>query len=313
MLEKSDGIRYIFYCQPSKTFLIDRNLFLRKFPSWTYKKMILNNLNGHSFFDGELSFNLLTEGYESLIYDVFCLDNDWRIASWDLKGRINSLDSISNENTKKNPQNHGFIKKDLFPKTTVFGLFRKIHLNTFSFDHLYFNKNRRDIFLCNKNDGIIFSPIKSIFLTKNPLSVLKWKFENGNTLDFLSKKKKIRIKNTNTIQLDLYCRNFNNQLFYFKTSKRPFFKIYKSFFKNTRKNFPIDEFFFDRKTGEWFRMKPREDKQNPNSLKVLINTLQMIAELFFFNELIDEITKSEIRYQRGKFLKIIFHKDKSFS
>lgn len=302
LLEKSDGTRYLFSHQPSRKCLIDRNFSIKNFPHFIFNQKIFENVKGHCFLDGELSVNLILEKFEFLIYDVFCWDNDWRISSWDLRSRINSL-KFPEKDKKMMVRIFNFlVKKDIFSKINISGLFNKIWKNKFSIEHIYYNVNRADNIMCNKNDGVILSPIKSIYLIKNPLSVFKWKFENGNTVDFMVKKKPfVRGENqAPKLLTEFFCRNERNQLISIECNKTSSLNFKNFTEKKAESNGKVEEFFFDRETKKWFRLKSRKDKKNPNSNKVVINTLENIAGLFFFNEFIDKLIKKDIRKQRGK-------------
>lgn len=89
ILEKSDGIRYLFFYDTEKFLIIDRKLKPHKI--YSYETQVKGKPH---FFDGELTFNLILEKYKYLIYDVGIIYGDWRITSWDLYSRFRAVESF---------------------------------------------------------------------------------------------------------------------------------------------------------------------------------------------------------------------------
>mmetsp|Transcript_35713 Transcript_35713/g.69968 ORF Transcript_35713/g.69968 Transcript_35713/m.69968 type:complete len:126 (-) Transcript_35713:20-397(-) len=91
ILEKSDGVRYLNLLGRKKSFFLDRNLCLHKIPKEKKQK---NYKKQGTILDGEMSLNLIKEAYEYLIYDIICFEGDWRVSTWDLKGRISVINNL---------------------------------------------------------------------------------------------------------------------------------------------------------------------------------------------------------------------------
>lgn len=299
ILEKSDGVRYIFLIGNNKSILLDRNISLFRMPNYS----ILNLKESGTIFDGEMCFNFLKERYEYLIYDIVSIKGDWRVSTWDLGGRCSILNKIKKKNcSNKNSTTNQIQKKDFFMSKNIQNLFEKIHINFFSYDHIFFNQNREENVVCNKNDGLIFSRSKIIFLRKSQNSAFKWKYEKGNSLDFLSIydiNKNLSKKNF-SFKSSFYCRLKKKSLFNIYDREKIIFGCCTWKYKNKSKN--IEEINFDRQKGKWIFSKKRADKVYPNSNKVVLNTLENIAETINKEELIDRFTKEFLRKNRGKLL-----------
>lgn len=111
ILEKSDGIRYLFFCDLEKFFLIDRKMKTNVI--FKEKKQTQKFLN---FLDGELTFNLFFEKYYYLIYDAGIIKGDWRISSWDLYSRLRAVNIFIFFLISK------FLKKKLFLSKNFFSI-----------------------------------------------------------------------------------------------------------------------------------------------------------------------------------------------
>jgi hypothetical protein len=299
ILEKSDGVRYIFLLGKKKSILLDRNVSLFRLPD------IYNQIpeEDGTVFDGEMSFNFLKEEYEFLIYDVISIEKDWRVSTWDLTGRCSILNKFKKKKFfNKNSFAQYIEKKDFFTIKNIQNLFKKIHINFFSYDHIFFNQNRDGNVICNKNDGIILSRSKLIFLRKSQNSIFKWKYEKSNSIDFLS----IYDLNKNIVKKNFY---FTTS-FYCRLKKKNLFNIYEKrkiifgccALKYKIRNKSIEEINFNRQKGKWIFSKKRKDKILPNSNKVVQNTLENIAEAINKDEIVDRFSKQFCRINKGKLL-----------
>lgn len=299
LLEKSDGIRYLFLIGNKKCFLLDRNLIFFGMPA-NFEKIFKNE---GTILDGELCFNLLKQSYDYLFYDIFCFEYDWRISTWDIKGRSGLISKLLEKIwMNKDLSTENFKKKDFFSPKNIQNLFKKILGNFYSNDHLYFNQNREKGSLCNKNDGLIFSCSKSVYFIKKADSTFKWKYEEGNSIDFFAnyEKRMEKFGGKNYLKTTLSCQNTKKYLLYILEKERFIFP--SLFFKYKKDSRDIEEFNFNRQKGKWFLSKKRPDKKNPNSAKVVLNTLENICETIHKNELIDRLTKQFLRQNRGKIM-----------
>jgi hypothetical protein len=301
ILEKSNGFRFLFLITPFLLgYFIDRNFSMHK--TIYFKKKTFNYVKKGIIYDGEISFNLIKEDFDFIIYDVICYEDDWRVSTWDLTGRINILNHIKKQKELVNWEYNNFKKKDFFLKENLQILFEQIYSNIFSKDFVFLNRNIKKTFICNKNDGIIFAHSKSIYFSKNPTNIFKWKYEKDNSVDLLSKNFLIKLnKKKNSIIFEkLFCQGFGNNLILIKKEKKNFYFKRFCFFFIFKKKKKIREYILNKKRGKWINTKNRPDKQKPNSLKLIINTLESIVENFFKFELIDKFLKQNIRKNRGK-------------
>jgi len=301
ILEKSNGFRFLFLMTTFfYSYFIDRNLLIHKTNCLKNKKNAY--LKKGTIYDGEISFNLIKEEFDFIIYDILCYENDWRISTWDLIARINILNKIKKKINLTTWKKNNLKKKDFFLKKNLQIIFDQICPNYFSNEFVYLNKNLQKTYICNKNDGIIFTHSKSIYFTKYPTNIFKWKYEKDNSLDLFSKnfpipifKKKIPI----TIS-KLFCQGFYNNLIYIKKGEGKFFFQKFFFFLNNENKTRIKEYVFDKKRGKWVNIKNRPDKKKPNSFKLILNTLENIIEIFLKFEFIDRNFKQNLRKNRGK-------------
>ena len=97
----------------------------------------------------------------------------------------------------------------------------------------------------------------------------------------------------------LACVTTKNKFYsvYFGKTAKLFSKSKKPILNNPKS---IGEFRYIQRKGSWVWKKYRSDKINPNSYKVLINTLKIMSESINKFELIDNILKYQIRKERGK-------------
>jgi mRNA guanylyltransferase len=297
ILEKSDGIRYLFFCDLEKFFIIDRKMKTNViFKEKNQTQKILN------FLDGELTFNLFFEKYYYLIYDAGIIKGDWRISSWDLYSRLRAVNVfIFFFNLKISKKKNFIIEKIFFYKYNLKKILDAISINIYTKEHLFLNVGTNHQSHCNKNDGIIFSPLKTNYSFRTTCTTFKWKYEFENTIDLMFNKKFSGelTKNSKNSSFSLVSIQNRNKLFKVYESKKPgLFWKKKVSIHNKLKN--IGEFRYIQKKGSWTLRKVRFDKITPNSLKLLINTLKIITECIIKAELLDNIIKFQTRKERGK-------------
>mmetsp|Transcript_24548 Transcript_24548/g.56889 ORF Transcript_24548/g.56889 Transcript_24548/m.56889 type:complete len:256 (-) Transcript_24548:2541-3308(-) len=250
-----------------------------------------------------MSFNLVKQEYEYLIYDIICFEGDWRVSTWDLNARINLIDRIKKKSSfLGNWLRNNIKKKDFFSKINIKNLFQNIQKNFFSKDHIYVNQNRLENLLCNKNDGLIFTLSKSIYFTKHPNFAFKWKYEEGNSVDFLTNFEKTKKLDQKIFfsKENFFCKNIKKNLFNIFEKKKFLYNFSPVYKKAKTISQTIEEYNFNPKKGKWSFSKKRPDKNNPNSIKVLLTTLENVAEKIYKFEIIDRLIKQNIRESRGK-------------
>jgi len=255
-----------------------------------------------NFLDGELTFNLLLEKYYYLIYDAGIIKGDWRISSWDLYSRLQAVYKfIYFYNFQFSKKKNLIIEKLFFYKYNLKKILDAISINMYTKEHLFLNVGTNNLSHCNKNDGVIFSPLRANYSFKTTCTTFKWKYEFENTVDLMIKKKFLSKPTTSSTNSPFSLVSiFNkNKIFKVYESTKPnlSWRKIKPGYKNLKK---IGEFRYVQKKGSWALKKARFDKTTPNSLKVLINTFKIITECITKIELIDNVAKFQTRKERGK-------------
>ena len=169
-------------------------------------------------------------------------------------------------------------------------------------ERVYINYQLINKVICNKTDGIIFTPNKISYICKFPFIVFKWKYENGNSIDFDIKKNiqsNVR-KNFVFKKLGIYSTIRNKIQYKFKNVKKINYKSAFDISSSNKTEKTIGEYLFNKKKSEWCFTKNRKDKKYANSIKVVINTLEISNESFYMNEMIDIVYKISLRVKRGK-------------
>nr|UXY87023.1 mRNA capping enzyme [Cryptomonas paramecium] len=297
VFEKSDGFRQIFIYFKQKIYLLSRQCSLVKIMKKNSSQK--DNSRLRIILDGELCFNLISETYEFLIYDLVSFYEDWRFLSWNLKSKLRFFEIVL-----KNiicSLKFDVKKKNEFRINQVQNLFNNVIKNTIFQNRLYLNHQVKSNFICNETDGIVLTPNRSFFFLKFLFFTLKWKYENKISSDFY-------IKNSFSEKIN-DCMLFQNLIFCFKNGK-----MHKIDFKNSKKitykslareleckNNKIAEYILNKNISQWVYCKDRKDKRNPNSIKTLVGIFEIINENTRKNELIDNLFKLNIRINRGKF------------
>ena len=297
ILEKSDGIRYLLFGNNQNFSLIDRN----KKSHNILKKSVGKNID-LSFLDGELTFNMILEKYNYLIYDIGLINGDWRISSWDLYSRSQAVSYYLLNLFERNKLVEIFLTEKLFfYKYNINKLLQAISINSYTKEHVFLNLGINGLFNCNKNDGLIFSQLRANYSLRTTCTTFKWKYEFENTMDLLIQKK---IENYNSGKKSHKTFGLSSLL-----NKNKLLKIYESkklnFSLKIKHSIPtkkkkIGEFRYFQYKGSWILKKRRFDKTKPNSHKVLCNTFKIISESINKFELTDNILKFQARKERGK-------------
>lgn len=107
-----------------------------------------------------------------------------------------------------------------------------------------------------KQDGFIFTPVKDKYIEGTDSHLLKWKYEDDNTVDFLYKDQK------------------------FWTIDRHRLVIFTDahFIEEWMKEGDIVECFWDKKDSCWKAKRIRSDKTRPNPLHIVQNIVQSIRD-----------------------------------
>jgi len=297
ILEKSDGIRYLLFYDKRRLSIIDRKI--KSYSIFKNKNLINKKL---IFLDGELTFNLILEKYNYLIYDTGIITGDWRISGWDLYSRLraveNLLQSLCCDLFFKN---RFLVEKLFFFKYNIRKNFEAISINSYTKENVFLNVGLKNLFHCNKNDGIIFSPLRVNYALKTTCTTFKWKYEFENTMDLLIQKNVIKKFYKKPLSFPYNLASTINKNKFFKVYKGKKLILLKKRIDSKyclAKN--IGEFRYIQKKGSWVLKKYRYDKTYPNSVRVLCNTLKIISESINKLELVDKVLKFQTRKERGK-------------
>jgi hypothetical protein len=305
ILEKSDGVRYIISIVRSNFFFISRENKISNYKSvFSKSKKEIYEID-YTFIDGELVKNLLNQKFQYLNYDLISFLTDWRISTWDFLTRLQAgyivLKMSKNEIFQS--KNSLFTKKDVFLKSEIVNVLDKISKNKSTYTHVYYNKNRTDKIICNRNDGLVFTHINCPYFSKNCLNFLKWKYFTANTVDLDNTEIFSNLKSDGVCkQLYLSCFGFGRNSFLLDLSRESIFDFDKFSNFTKFKTACINEYAYNRFIGKWIFNKKRHEKLKPNSFRVLLNTIEMICDLLSKEEIVDKTIKSIVKNQRGKFV-----------
>lgn len=290
-LEKSDGTRYMLFAISTHVFLIDRrNKIYPIEPNPEILSPGFTNRQDNTILDGELTFNLITNQQEYLIYDVVAIDGDLSIASKGFRERMQAAEAYVAGPRVWVPFCAGLLRlriKDFYERNQIRQLFDHIKKDP-SGNYIYFNNDRRDGPLCNLNDGAIFVPVQLGYHIRNSTTLLKWKPPHLNSVDFqmqLTPSTDAKRKEP-TVRVMLAYKGDGNEMQKLREVYIPY-KIRRKWASNIEKyHNSIAEFAYDRGAGEWRYIRQREDKEIPNFSTTIINTLETIAEAVEREELV---------------------------
>lgn len=296
ILEKSDGTRYMLFAATENVYLIDR--LMRVFavePNPLILGEGFRSPQSDTILDGELTFNVVLERWEYLIYDCVSIDGDLTIAQRGFRERMRAAEMFVAGPRSWAPFCSGLLRlriKDYYEKLNIRKLFCRIKKDEKG-HYMYINNDRRDGVMCNENDGTIFAPVGIGYQVRKCEALLKWKPPHLNSIDF-------------TLQLErTFDRRRNNE-----PSVRPFvaYKGEKGLVRLREVYFPsrlkrkwaadfdkfhncVVELAYDKGAGEWRYIRTREDKDSPNFSSTVIDTMETIAESMEREELVAYMEK----------------------
>ena len=223
-----------------------------------------------------------------------------------MEGRMNLIKYLASKiKCYLGKLNINLKKKDIFRTCEIQNLFYRIIQNNISIERVYINYQTSGNIICNKNDGIIFTPNKITYISKFPFITFKWKYENGNSVDFSTRKNiQLNLRKKFVFRKQAIFTSIKNKTqFKLKNIKKVNYKtvfdiFHYSHFKKTER--PIGEYLLNKKKSDWCFIKNRKDKKYANSIKVVMNTLEISNEGFYKNEIVDTIYKVNTRMKRGK-------------
>jgi len=303
LLEKSDGTRYFLLILQNDVFLIDRKYsfypVIPKPPFPQPNKAAANSKteeHHETLLDGELCVNLATETWEYLVYDVVAIQGDYRWGQKDYRSRMLAVEEWVVQPRILAASTAGSLRiriKDIYEKTEIDLLFSRIYKNK-DRDYVYENGGRLDGVVCNRNDGLIFTPVQLAYPLKSCPALLKWKYPLFNSVDFMlfievdGDKKEDDPRNIHTYLGYKGDRGVvrYREVFFPSSLKRKWAEA------RSEQNGKIIECSYDRMAGEWRYLRHRTDKTTPNYSTTVMDTLESTAESITREELIDRIKKN---------------------
>lgn len=295
VLEKSDGTRYMLFCVPDGVLLIDRLMrFYPIEPNPEIRGQGFVSRQENTVLDGELTFNIVTQQWDYLIYDCISIAGDISVARRGFRERMAAAEAYVAGPRLWAPFCSGLLRlriKDYYEKGEIRRLFSHIKKDPQG-HYLYINNDRRDGVLFNQNDGVIFSPVGMGYQVKKCSSLLKWKPPHLNSVDFtlqLERKLDPR-KNEPTVRPFLAYKgdrgNIRLREIYPPSSlKRQWAAKFDTF------NEAIVEMAYHKYSGEWTYIRRRADKETPNYSSTVIDTLETIAESMDREDLVRSLEK----------------------
>jgi mRNA guanylyltransferase len=269
--EKSDGIRLMMLVYEGFVYFYDRK---NKF----YQTDLIFNGNGVFLLDGEMYYE--KENYIYSMFDCLIYDTKPKIEN-DLNKRLGCCFEFA-KIVKK-----GYIKRKNDSGLKNFYIIGKEMLKSYGFPAVLNNIPK----LLHDNDGLIFTPVNEPYLFYTRSKILKWKPPHLNTMDFL-------IKKADTPGLfSLHCEVSGFQMEFIDRKKHGNTLILYDYYfsdqsdEENKLDGEIGEFSYDFdketldvndlviKTGGWVLHRIRTDKDSPNNVKIILTTLNSLADL----------------------------------
>ena len=287
--EKSDGLRYLLLAKKEGVYLIERSsrvAFLSADDCPALSR-VLSHGALISLLDGEMVRHL--DGhYVFMIFDVILYMGNL-VRETDLNVRLSYVKTIIEAYRGVTSENDPFILmgKSFYPVRHVDRLFHKIHKD--NGEYVFDDKSKRR----HLTDGLVFTRISPPYPTYTTPAVVKWKFPDLLTVDF-------RLHPCdNNHDFELRClagrgKAASEVLCNLATlSSEEVVQIKKECEqKSVAYVGCIAELRFDRKAGKWSFYKIRNDKDRPNHIKVILDTLLVSCENISQQELIQTLTPS---------------------
>lgn len=304
ILEKSDGTRYMLLAVTDFVVLIDRRMrFYIVDPNPAIMRKGFVAPQDNTLLDGELTFNIITQQWDYLIYDAVAIDGDLTVAQLGFRQRMQVAEVYVAGPRLWAPFCSGLLRlriKDYYEKRDIRKLFSRIRRDPKG-HYLYINNDRRDGVLCNANDGLIFSPVGMSYQIRNCPALLKWKPPHLNSIDFTlqleqtvdHKRKQPSVKSFIAYQGERGLVRLREV--YFPSKIRTMFAAEFQKYNNS-----VVELSYDRNAGEWKYIRRREDKSSPNFSSTVIDTMETIAESMEREELVRFLEKASAPIPEGQ-------------
>lgn len=155
-------------------------------------------------------------------------------------------------------------------KAHVHKLFQT-HIHTNKQDgERYYSDDRRH----HKTDGVIFTPIDEPYKAKTMPTLFKWKYMDKISLDF-----KVNTTTRRDGQLAFTCGGKDGyEIDYpLKITDQDYERLLRDISRH-RDEVNVIECSYDQWSGNWIYHKLRSDKNRPNHISIVFDTLEVIAQ-----------------------------------
>lgn len=270
--EKTDGIRLMMFIYNGIIYFYDRkNVF--------YQTDLIINTNLTFLFDGEMYIE--KDKYIYSMFDCLIYDSLPKVEFY-LNKRLGYCFEFEKVIKK------GCIKLKNDSNLKRFYIIGKNMSKSYAFTQVLDSIKT----LSHDNDGLIFTPVNRPYLFYSRSNIFKWKPPNLNTVDFLIKDAGI------TDLFYLYCTANRNQIESLDRIKHTNSYIFCGYYINDDDNTKssdldnvIGEFIydFDQTTidlddlaiikGKWCLHRIRTDKNTPNNVTIVLDTLNSLENL----------------------------------
>ncbi|PXF49483.1 mRNA-capping enzyme subunit alpha [Gracilariopsis chorda] len=294
-LEKSDGTRYMLFAVSNNVLLIDRSM--KFYAVEPYPQVLTPGFTEQqqdTILDGELTYNMITQLWEYLIYDCVAINGNTDIAQQGFRARMSAAEEYVAGPRLWAPFCAGLLRiriKDYYEKTDIRRLFAHIKKDPHG-KYLYVNNERRDGVLCNENDGVILAPVGIPYKVKRCDALLKWKPPHLNSIDFTLQLERAHDERRKEPTVKPYIAYKGERgLIRLRQVIIPSKQRRKWAADFDRFNGAVVELAYDKLAGEWRFLRVRDDKEGPNFASTVIDTLETIVESVERDEFVAHLEK----------------------
>jgi hypothetical protein len=268
--------------QPGGVYLIDRKFdffFVHGYDSL----LSLFATKGITLFDGEMVRHITTEKPYYLIFDLIVLDGV-PCANKILEDRLKLIGNavVQYRNARNEIPNPPFplIGKVFRPRNEISSLMKNIVEKDGERYYADVDASKR----YHKTDGLIFTPNER-YNPKAVPNLFKWKYMDTVSIDL-----KINYKNNRTTIYFTCVGNEGNEIEYpLSVKPEDFERLRRDMSRQRDPNSIIVEFAYDFWRGMWSYKCIRADKNRPNHIKVVFDTLEIISENISIEEILYRI------------------------
>jgi len=265
-------------------FFIDRKFSFYKIENYDQLIPIFAQDGKITLIDGELTLNVKKSRPYFLVFDILMVNGEYH-GNKNLKERLEVIGKVITEfrgHIDLNIVPFEIIGKKFWKKEDIKFLTSCIKEDSKG-EHFFDDNDKR----CHKTDGIIFTPVNESYTLKTCSTLLKWKYLDLMTVDFRL------VPNTEEGTISFYLMGPNNEeieTFRQKIFHQDLEKLRRDWTTLGDKN-PIAECFYDKWIGFWRYKLMRIDKAHPNYIRILIETLEVLAEAINIDEIKHRIPK----------------------